>query len=267
MIGETKSITCRQSSESIIAKVAPINPDADSASSSFRNTTTSQGHRRRRSSAADSGQRPAPLPLGAQTLSHKPSLSPIPGKYPSPTLHFLPFLPFSPFSACLKLTTTLARWTGTPGIPMSLSRSPSPIPGGGWSSPGLMTSSGRSSPAKASFSGSNGGGGGSGANVTWESARLKTQGVSNYPSFSTQNQGFFQRHMRRISQSLPTFNAANMDDQHFAEKEKLGRGRWNIPLLGRVRGLVNRMGRKWKIRAMILGFFFVCYCLFYMTRK
>ncbi|KAK7747681.1 alpha-1,6-mannosyltransferase [Diatrype stigma] len=102
---------------------------------------------------------------------------------------------------------------------MSLSRSPSPVPGGGWSSPGLnLNPSGRSSPAKASFSGPNNG------NVTWESARLKTQGVAGYPSFSTQNQGFFTRHMRRISRSLPTFNTDVPGK--YAEKEKLGRGRW-----------------------------------------
>ncbi|KAK7988762.1 hypothetical protein PG989_009077 [Apiospora arundinis] len=54
---------------------------------------------------------------------------------------------------------------------MPLSRSPSPVPGGGWSSPGLnINSSGQSSPATASFSGPNG------SNVTWESARLKSQG-------------------------------------------------------------------------------------------
>ncbi|RYP71551.1 hypothetical protein DL770_008117 [Monosporascus sp. CRB-9-2] len=90
---------------------------------------------------------------------------------------------------------------------MSLSRSPSPVPGGGWSSPGLnINSSGRSSPAKASFSGPNNG------HVTWESARLKSQGVTGYPSFSTQNQGFFTRHMRRISRSLPSFNTDTHDN-------------------------------------------------------
>lgn len=143
---------------------------------------------------------------------------------------------------------------------MSLSRSPSPVPGGGWSSPGLnINTSGRSSPAKSSFAGPNGG------TVTWESARLKSQGVAGYPSFSTQNQGFFTRHMRRISSSLPSFNMAT--DERYAEKEKLGRGRWRIPLLGRVRALVARMGRKGKIRALIAILLFTCYLLFYITRK
>ncbi|KAH7035066.1 galactosyl transferase GMA12/MNN10 family-domain-containing protein [Microdochium trichocladiopsis] len=140
---------------------------------------------------------------------------------------------------------------------MSLSRSPSPIPGGGWSSPGLMSSSGRSSPAKQTFGGSNGN------NVTWESARMKTQGVSNYPSFSTQNQGFFTRHMRRISSSLPSFHAP--DDDKYADKEKLGRGRWAGPVLGTAARISSKAGRKTKIVAAIIGAFIVLHCLFYWT--
>lgn len=143
---------------------------------------------------------------------------------------------------------------------MSLSRSPSPVPGGGWSSPGLnLNSSGRSSPAKASFSGPNNG------NVTWESARLKTQGVSGYPSFSTQNQGFFTRHMRRISRSLPSFNTDVQGKR--PEKEKLGRSRWNIPVFGRVGRILARTSRKARIRALIVAVLLLCYTLFYVTRE
>ncbi|KAI1485465.1 galactosyl transferase GMA12/MNN10 family protein [Biscogniauxia mediterranea] len=141
---------------------------------------------------------------------------------------------------------------------MSLSRSPSPVPGGGWSSPGLnISNSGRSSPAKMSFAGPNSG------TVTWESARLKSQGVNGYPSFATHNQGFFTRHMRRISSSLPTFNMGA--DDKYAEKEKLGRNRWRLPLLGRLRAITARMGRKWKIRALIAALVLACYLLFYIT--
>lgn len=146
---------------------------------------------------------------------------------------------------------------------MSLSRSPSPVPGGGWASPGLnITSSGRSSPSKAYSSSSNGG-----ANGMWESARLKNSGASGYPSFSTQNQGFFTRHMRRISSSLPRFNAHA--HSHYAEKEKLGRGRWSgreVPLLGRLKGILARMGRKLKIR-LLLGFLMLlAVIVFYNSR-
>ncbi|ORY66276.1 galactosyl transferase GMA12/MNN10 family-domain-containing protein [Pseudomassariella vexata] len=141
---------------------------------------------------------------------------------------------------------------------MSLSRSPSPGPGGGWSSPGLNTNtSGRSSPApKTTFTGPNGG------NVTWESARLKSRGVGGYPSFSTQNQGFFTRHMRRISSSLPTFQDT---PEPGAEKEKVGRGRWNMPLVGRIRRIMARVSRKAKVRSLIVSMLLLCYVLFCVT--
>ncbi|KAI1813589.1 galactosyl transferase GMA12/MNN10 family protein [Poronia punctata] len=141
---------------------------------------------------------------------------------------------------------------------MSLSRSPSPIPGGGWSSPGLDLPSGRSSPAKMHFPPSPNPG-----TVTWESARMKSQGVAGYPSFSTQNQGFFTRNMRRISSGLPSFTTH--DEMGSAEKEKRRRTPWRIPLLGRAQLLVARMSRKWKIRAMIVLFFLACYTLFHIT--
>ena len=100
----------------------------------------------------------------------------------------------------------------------------------------------------------------------WESARIKNSGASGYPSFSTQNQGFFTRHMRRISSSLPRFNA----NAHYAEKEKLGRGRWaaqDAPLLGRLKGIVGRMGRKLKLRLLIGFLFLLSIIIFYNTRR
>ncbi|OTB18275.1 glycosyltransferase family 34 protein [Daldinia sp. EC12] len=225
---------CRQPLNSRTAtegtvNLAPVDSDNEVSSSSFSDRPAI-AHRRRRSSAgsdsvpAPGNNRVPPLRLGQQAQYSQQTLSPIPG---------------------------------TPNFPMSLSRSPSPAPGGGWSSPGLNINSGRSSPAKASFSGPNGG------SVTWESARLKSQGVTGYPSFSTHNQGFFTRHMRRISSSLPSFNVAT--DDRYAEKEKLGRGRWKIPLLGRIRAGITRMSRKWKIRAAIALLLLSCYVLFYIT--
>ena len=144
---------------------------------------------------------------------------------------------------------------------MSLSRSPSPVPGGGWSSPGLNINSGRSSPAKG-YSGS----GSNGNPAVWESARLKNMGSGGYPSFSTQHQGFFTRHMRRISSSLPRF-ASN---SHYAEKEKLQRGRWsiqNVPILGRLKNVAGRMGRKLKIRLLIGFIILFCIWIFYNSRQ
>ncbi len=101
----------------------------------------------------------------------------------------------------------------------------------------------------------------------WESSRLKKGAASaaGYPSFSTKNQGFFGRHMRRLSSSLPRFSSS----PHYADKEKLGRGRWsvhNMPLVGRVRGLVARTSRKMKIRLLVLLGILLSIIIFYNSR-
>lgn len=136
---------------------------------------------------------------------------------------------------------------------MSLSRSPSPVPGGGWQSPGLNFS-GRSSPAHVQ-----------GGTVSWESTKMRNHGVNGYPSFATQNSGFFQRHMRRISSSLPRFNSSP-----YAHKEKQDRGGWagpDAPFHARVRNIFGRMGRKMKFRLAIVAFIILLVCAFYFTRK
>jgi mannan polymerase II complex MNN10 subunit len=111
------------------------------------------------------------------------------------------------------------------GKHMSLDRSPSPREGGGWSSPGLNTlsegSASRSrgsSPAKKSYGDLNGG------HVTWASAKARSARVKGQASYQSQNQGFFGRHMRRISERLPYFAHGGQEDR-YREKEKLGRGR------------------------------------------
>lgn len=145
---------------------------------------------------------------------------------------------------------------------MSLSRSPSPVPEGGWSSPGLnMNTSGRSSPVRA-IPGPNGG------QMAWETAKLRTSaGGSGFPTFQTQNKGFFTRHMRRLSSKLPKFNMnANAP---YAEKEKLGRGRWisDLPLAARVKSIFGRMGRKMKLRLFICLMIVSVIFVFYNTRE
>jgi len=117
---------------------------------------------------------------------------------------------------------------------MSLDRSPSrERGGGGWSSPGLTTpyddSNGRArSPANRKYADSNGGGGmsngGSAHGVTWATAKANSERVNGYPSYQSQNQGFFGRHYRQLSQGLPYFMHGGQEDR-YAEKEKLGRGR------------------------------------------
>ncbi|KAH0499479.1 hypothetical protein TgHK011_006675 [Trichoderma gracile] len=139
---------------------------------------------------------------------------------------------------------------GTPADPMSLSRSPSPVPGGGWSSPGLNINSGRSSPSNAA-----------GSSVSWESAKMRKQGANGYPSFSTQNQGFFTRHMRRISSSLPRFAAG--PGNTYAEREKYERG-GHSPHAGggRLRSFLARIGRRLKWR-ILLPLIIICIIVAY----
>ena len=113
---------------------------------------------------------------------------------------------------------------------MSLDRSPSPREGGGWSSPGLnppyeenTARSRGSSPAK-SYGELNGDG-----HVTWASAKARSARVKGQASYQSQNQGFFGRHMRRISERLPYFAHGGQEDR-YREKEKLGRGRGWMPI-------------------------------------
>jgi mannan polymerase II complex MNN10 subunit len=72
--------------------------------------------------------------------------------------------------------------------------------------------------------------------------------------------------MRRLSSSLPRF-AHNVYPE---EKKNIGGGSWsaqNVPLLGRLRGIMARMGRKMKIRLLIMLLVFLSIILFYTTRE
>jgi len=156
---------------------------------------------------------------------------------------------------------------GTPHDGMSLSRSPSPRRGGGWSSPGLNTPgpSGRSSPRKAYGDLHMNGGVNS---VTWASAKAKSDEVNGYPAFSLRHNGFFARHARRISGSLPRFNLGTRRD--YADKEKLGRGRWspsNGTRAGRLRTFVASFLRRTRLRFLLVLAFVIAVTLFYVTRK
>lgn len=94
-------------------------------------------------------------------------------------------------------------------------------------------------------------------NVTWASAQQKSAEVKGY-TFNPRNQGFFGRHFRRISTSLPF---------SYADKEKLGRGRYQG---NRAMEILRRMGRNlWRLRrsvALVL-FLVLSFVLFYVTRK
>ncbi|MCJ1474270.1 alpha-1,6-mannosyltransferase [Lambiella insularis] len=153
---------------------------------------------------------------------------------------------------------------------MSLSRSPSPRAGGGWSSPGLTspfdTLSGRSSPRKAYGDLHLVNGEATGSGVTWASAKAKSEEVKGYPSFSTRNNGFFSRHARKISSSLPRFNMGSR--QSYAEKEKLGRGRWSPnggSRLARLKALLGSITRRMRLRLLIIFGILMAFILFYTT--
>ncbi|KNG80615.1 alpha-1,6-mannosyltransferase subunit, partial [Aspergillus nomiae NRRL 13137] len=105
---------------------------------------------------------------------------------------------------------------------MSLSRSPSPHPaGGGWSSPGLTTGSGSSTPHSGFLSPNPLGPSG----ISWAAAKAKSDEVRGYPSFSTRNNGFFSRSKRRISATLPSFRVSARSPNGYIDKDDFGRGR------------------------------------------
>ncbi|KAJ6163988.1 hypothetical protein N7470_002660 [Penicillium chermesinum] len=127
---------------------------------------------------------------------------------------------------------------------MSLSRSPSPRPGGGWSSPGL-TPSGTSTPRGFSPSPSSL----APSEISWAAAKAKSEEVRGYPSFSTRNSGFFSRQKRRISARLPSMAAqwswrtiledadaakedAGLVIVHLYRRSPLGGGRKFVIILG-----------------------------------
>lgn len=218
----------------LVTKLAPLSPSP----------IVSSSHRRRRSSAAN-----IPPALNLQEASpvkdHFGATSGLPARgFAQP----LPPIP------------------GTPQE-MTLSRSPSPRKGGGWSSPGLNTpsASGRSSPRKGYGDLHINGGTNT---VTWASAKAKSDEVNGYPAFSIRNNGFFARHARSISGSLPRFNLGGRRD--YAEKEKLGRGRWhpnNGSKLGRLRTFAGRFLRRMRLRFLLVLAFVLAVALFYVTRK
>ena len=154
---------------------------------------------------------------------------------------------------------------------MSLSRSPSPQHGGGWSSPGLTSPfdsmSGRSTPRKA-YGEMHINGSASNSNVSWATAKARSQEINGYPSFAIRNNGFFSRHARTISSSLPSFHLRGRRD--YAEKEKLGRGRWSATgssRSGRLHTYLGRTTRRMRLRLLIILGLLLAVILFYVTRK
>ena len=147
---------------------------------------------------------------------------------------------------------------------MSLSRSPSPNPHGGWRTPGLSNDrdySGRSTPIHKGMNG--------GTGVSWATAKAKSDRVNGYPSFSTRNEGFFQRSRRKLSASLPRFNSFG-PNKDWRETEKLGRGRWapaENSKLGRLKTFVGNLIRKFRLLFILAFLATFIFSVISMTRK
>lgn len=151
---------------------------------------------------------------------------------------------------------------------MSLSRSPSPRRGGGWASPGLTTPfdtiGGTSTPRKGY--GEMQADGGMGNSVTWATAKARSEEINGYPSFSPRKSGWFSQHARRISNNLPSFTGR----RDFAEKEKLGRGRWypgRGSRSGRLMTYLGSIARRFRLRLLLVIAFVLALSLFYITRE
>lgn len=143
---------------------------------------------------------------------------------------------------------------------MSLSRSPSPALGGGWSSPGLRTPSGQSSPASGILT--------PGGSQTWDPARMGPPPTATTANGHATNRGrsFLGRHMRRLSTSLPQFQ---LGPHSYSEKEKLGRERWapeRFRVVGAVKSILGRMSRKLRLRLLFVLFMALLVTLWYTTR-
>lgn len=231
--------------------VAVASPSNTSTSSSSLNSSFS--HRRRRSSA---NFQSAPQHLNVHDANHNPprtgstTLAPIPGMTSQAR----------PDSYGEQLLTPIP---GTPTPSMSQSRSGSPREDGGWSNPGLSVqygdSSGRSSPANGVRQ-ANGGQG-------WEGPRKKA--ALNGGAYPSQKNGFFKKHYRTISESLPSFSLLSEEDK-IGIKEKPAKRRRCIPArskLGRrVYALANFYQRH-KKAALTLLTCIILWILFWTTRK
>ncbi|KAL2860938.1 putative alpha-1,6-mannosyltransferase subunit [Aspergillus lucknowensis] len=135
---------------------------------------------------------------------------------------------------------------------MSATRSPSPRPGAGWSSPVLTPGSGSSTPRTGLFPTT--------PSDPWVAAKAKSDEVRGYPSFSTRNNGFFSRSKRQITATLPRFSAASSPNG-YGEKDAFLQGRrgrgWRSLWFGRT-VLRRRRTRFFFVLTLVLfGYFFL----------
>ena len=133
---------------------------------------------------------------------------------------------------------------------MSLSRSPSPLPNGGWTTKGLTD---RTPTPNSLYHGANGYVNG---DDQWAAAKARSAQVRGYPSIQTKNEGFFQRSRRKIS-TLPVFNSPYTPlSANWKDPEKLGRSRWTPRgggSMSRLKTFLGNVLRKFKFLFIILS--------------
>lgn len=133
---------------------------------------------------------------------------------------------------------------------MSLSRSPSPLPNGGWSSKSLTSRGSTPNGLYAAVDGYTNG------DNHWAAAKARSAQVRGYPSIQTKNEGFFQRSKRRIS-TLPVFNSPYTPlSANWKDPEKLGRSRWTPrggSSISKLKTFLGNVLRKFKFLFIILS--------------
>ncbi|PTU20021.1 hypothetical protein P175DRAFT_0502175 [Aspergillus ochraceoroseus IBT 24754] len=135
---------------------------------------------------------------------------------------------------------------------MSLSRSPSPHPGGGWSSPSLTPGSGTSTPQSGFYSTSPSG--------PWLAAKAKSDEARGYPSFSTRNNGFFSRSKRQITATLPRFRVGSTSPSGYVDKDEYRHGQgWGWHSTGVGRSILRRRRARLLVALLLvwLGYLFL----------
>ena len=153
---------------------------------------------------------------------------------------------------------------------MSIPSTPSPHLGETWSAEANGTeqggSSGGSSPA-VGYAHANG----RSKTVTWSAAAAAVSGAgaNGRVSYPANQPGFLGRHYRRFSGSLPRFRSWG-NGRDFAQKEKLGRGRW-LSADGNMRRNLTSIGarilRRMRLRFVVVLAFLLAVFLFYVTRE
>ena len=106
--------------------------------------------------------------------------------------------------------------------------------------------------------------------ISWAAAKANRDRISNYPSVTKRNEGFFSRSKRKISSTLPRFNSFAANKKDWRESEKLGRGRW-YPRGGgrwpRLKTFAGNVLRKFRFFFVILAIIVVVTFVMSKTRE